>query len=248
MGHPSKPEGFCAIVVAGGAGRRFGGTTPKQFTLLGGKPVLAHTLQALDACARVSRIVLVLPGALIQEFRKTFSRRFDINKLSDMVVGGKTRRDSVRHGLEAVDALRFPYVAIHDGVRPFFDNAWFEEGLKALQHVPAVAVGIPPVDTIKQISSRGFIVKTPRREGLIQIQTPQMFQTEAIKTAHEIAKKKGLDATDDTMLMEQAGFPVRVLSGSSENIKITRKGDLFLAEAILAARQSRERAGGGTQR
>ena len=244
MGHPSKPEGFCAIVVAGGAGRRFGGTTPKQFTLLGGKPVLAHTLQALDACARVSRIVLVLPGALIQEFRKTFSRHFDINKLTDIVVGGKTRQDSVRHGLKAVDAVQFPYVAIHDGVRPFFDNAWFEEGLKVLQHVPAVAVGVPPVDTIKQISSRGFVVKTPRREGLIQIQTPQMFQTAAIKAAHEMAEKKGLDATDDTMLMEQAGFPVKVLSGSSENIKITRNGDLFLAEAILAACQSRKKGGG----
>ena len=244
MGHPSKPEGFCAIVVAGGKGRRFGGSTPKQFALLGGKPVLAHTLQALDACARVSRIILVLPGALIQEFRKTFSRRFDINKLTDIVVGGKTRRDSVWHGLKAVDAALFPYVAIHDGVRPFFENTWFEEGLKALQDVPAVAIGVPPVDTIKQISSRGFVVKTPRREGLIQIQTPQMFQTAAIKTAHEMAKKKRLDATDDTMLMEQAGFPVKVFFGSSENIKITRKGDLLLAEAILAARQSRKKGGG----
>jgi len=249
MGHLNKPEGFCAIVVAGGEGKRFGGTTPKQFALLDGKPVLAHTLQALDACAWISRIVLVLPGALIQKIRKTFPHRFDISKLSDMdmLEGGETRRDSVRHGLEVVDAEFFPHVAIHDGVRPFFDNTWFEKGLKALQHIPAVAVGVPPVDTIKQISSRGFIVKTPRRAGLIQIQTPQMFQTAVIKRVHKAAKKKGLDATDDTMLMEQAGFPVKVLSGSSENIKITWKGDLLLAKVILAARQSRKKADGETQ-
>jgi len=240
MGLSNNTEGFCAIVVAGGKGRRFGGAMPKQFTTLSGIPVLAHTLQAFNASPQVLKIILVLPKTLLQEFRETISKRFKINKLSDIVAGGKTRQDSVRQGLNAVDATIFPYVAIHDGVRPFLNNQWLEEGIKVLRYVPAVAVGTAPVDTIKRISSRGFVVKTLRREALIQIQTPQMFQTAVIKAVHERAQKSGLNATDDTALMEQAGFSVKILPGSSENIKITRKTDLYLAEAILAVRQSRE--------
>jgi 2-C-methyl-D-erythritol 4-phosphate cytidylyltransferase len=117
--------------------------------------------------------------------------------------------------------------------RPFFDPGWLETGLKVLREYPAVAVGISPVDTVKRVSSRGFVVATPKRKSLVMIQTPQMFQTHLIQEAHERAKEEGWVVTDDTALMERMGHPVKILPGSRRNIKITEPDDLKVAEVIL---------------
>ncbi len=224
---------LCVMVVAGGVGRRFGGEMPKQFLELDGTPVLVHTLRKFEEAGVVGRIVLVLPEERRRWFMENILSHYSFSKLSDVVPGGETRRDSVRHGLECLPPERDSYVAIHDGVRPFFEIRWLSEGLRALREFPAVAVGIPPVDTVKRVSSRGFAVATLKREGLVMIQTPQMFRTDLIKEAHKRAEMEGWPASDDTVLMERMGHPVKILPGSRWNIKITEPSDLELGKVLL---------------
>ena len=221
------------VVVAGGRGVRFGAKTPKQFLRLAGVPVLIHTLQKFEKARVVNRVVLVLPENRCRWFEETVLPDYSLSKLSNVVPGGETRRDSVRHGLARLVATEEPYVAVHDGVRPFFDLRWLEIGMAVLKNFPAVAFGVSPVDTVKRVSSRGFTVSTPKRVSLVMIQTPQMFHTSLIKEAHEKALKEGWPASDDTILMERMGYPVKVLPGSRWNIKITEPTDLGIGEMLL---------------
>ncbi len=229
----SDQAAFCALIVAGGNGSRFGGELPKQFLMLSGTPIIVHTLNKFEMSQVVSRMVLVLPVERCRWFEKTILHNYHFSKLSVIVEGGQSRQASVYRGLTRVDAGEYPFVVIHDGVRPFFNPHWLETGLQALMEVPVVAVGISPVDTIKRVSHRGFSVATLKRESLVMIQTPQMFRTELIREAHEKARKQGLSVTDDTSLMEWFGYPVKILPGSRWNIKITVPEDLKVGEVLL---------------
>ncbi len=228
-----NPVSLCVIVVAGGSGRRFGDSTPKQFLDLAGVPVLIHTLKRLDAARAVARVILVLPRDKRDWFEREILPAYPLEKLSDTVPGGDIRQASVANGLALVDADHFPCVAVHDGVRPFFDPRWLEAGLEVLEKFPAVAVGIPPVDTVKRVSGRGFVAATPRRDSLMMIQTPQMFHTRLLQEAHERARREGWAVSDDAALMERMGIPVKVLPGNRWNIKITEPADLKIGEVIL---------------
>ncbi len=221
------------VVVAGGTGRRFGGKIPKQFLELAGIPVLIRTLKKFNEVRVVKRIILVLPEDKRRWFKESILPDHPVSKLSDVVAGGETRQDSVRHGLARLSADREPYVAVHDGVRPFFDPRWLEMGLGVLKDFPAVAVGIPPVDTVKRVSSRGFVVCTLKRESLVMIQTPQMFRTGLVQEAHQKALEEGWQVSDDTALMERMGYPAKILPGSRWNIKITELADLEIGEILL---------------
>ncbi len=236
------PVSFCAVVVAGGAGRRFGGEVPKQFLSLGGMPVLVHTLLKFEAAPEVSRVVLVLPAEKKRWFETDILPEHQLSKLSEVVTGGETRQASVRHGLTRVDATREPFVAVHDGVRPFFDPRWLAEGLTLLSRYPAVAVGVSPTDTVKRVSSQRFTVATPKRESLVLVQTPQMFHTRLIREAHEKAKAEGWAVSDDTALMERMGHPVKILEGNRWNLKITEPSDLRVGETLLRLGKEKERA------
>ena len=238
----SDTHSFCAIVVAGGAGRRFGGETPKQFLTLAGVPVLIHTLLKFESAPEVNRVVLVLPAEKGRWFETDILPGYRLTKLSEIVTGGKRRQDSVRHGLARVDAGREPLVVIHDGVRPFFDPRWLAEGLALLKAFPAVAVGVSPSDTVKRVSSRRFTVATPKREGLVLIQTPQMFHTRLIQEAHEKARTAGWQVSDDTSLLERVGHPVKILPGDRWNIKITEPMDLTVGETLLRLERGREKS------
>lgn len=225
---------FCAVVAAGGVGRRFGGGIPKQFQLLSGVPVLIHTLRKFETSPLIARIILALPEERIPWFTSSVLSEFPLSKLSSIVPGGETRQASVSQGLQEVDPEKFSFVAIHDGVRPFFDPQWLEEGYEVLQSFSAVAVGIPPVDTVKRVSSRSFVTRTEKRESLVMIQTPQMFHTRLIRAVHEEAVVRGWSASDDATLMERAGHPVKIIPGSRWNIKITKPEDLRIGEILLA--------------
>jgi len=224
---------FCIVVAAGGRGRRFGSDVPKQFQTLSGVPILVHTLRKFESSALTNRIILILPENFIPWFEASILSVYPFSKLAEIVAGGETRQESVYHGLRRVDAERNPFVAIHDGVRPFFGPQCLEEGRRILQNVPAVAVGALPVETVKQVSSRAFVTRTQKRESLHMVQTPQMFHTRLIQAVHEDAREKGWVASDDATLMERAGYPVRILLGSRWNIKITEPEDLEIGEVLL---------------
>jgi 2-C-methyl-D-erythritol 4-phosphate cytidylyltransferase len=213
-----------SIVVAGGAGRRFGRL--KQFSELGGRPVLAW---AVEACrTRSAGVVLVLPDAPATEAP-------DRHGADAVVAGGATRADSVRSGLAAVpdDAA---VIVVHDAARPLASSALFDAVLAAVTDGGAdgAVPGVPPSDTIKAVDESGRVTDTLDRTRLVAVQTPQAFRAALLRRAH--AEAPAAAATDDAMLVEAVGGVVQVVPGDPGNLKITDPDDLDLAERLLAAR------------
>jgi 2-C-methyl-D-erythritol 4-phosphate cytidylyltransferase len=146
--------------------------------------------------------------------------------------GGLRRQDSVARGLARLEQ-DCDVVAVHDGARPFVSPGLIDRCVHAARTEGAVVVGLRAKDTVKIVTDQGLVRTTPARESLWQIQTPQAFQTEIIREAYRRAAEEQTDATDDSMLVEKLGHPVRVLEGEETNIKITVPEDLLIAEALL---------------
>ena len=231
------------VVPAAGQGRRMGGRISKQYLLLAGKPVLAHTLEALEANTAVGEIIVVARREEIEFCQREIVARFGFSKVKEVVEGGKERQDSVLAGLGHVSAS-FPWVAVHDGVRPLLTSEVISRVFDSLRNFSAVAAAVPLRDTIKLASSEGWVEKTLPREGIWAIQTPQAFERELLLAAHQRAQKEGVYATDDAALVERLGVKVRLVLGSPENIKVTVPDDLPLAEAVLARRLMLAEGGG----
>jgi 2-C-methyl-D-erythritol 4-phosphate cytidylyltransferase len=218
-----------SIVVAGGSGRRFG--EQKQFATLGGRPVLEW---AIEACRPVSAgVVLVIP-AESAETPGQGTHAADV-----VVVGGATRADSVRCGLEAVppDA---DVIVVHDAARPLAPPTLFVDVLDALhdESVVGAVPGLAPNDTIKVVDRDMNVTNTLDRTSLVSVQTPQAFRAAALRQAHARAQgSPDTVATDDAMLVEASGGRVRVVPGDPGNFKITTPDDLATAERLLAAAQ-----------
>jgi 2-C-methyl-D-erythritol 4-phosphate cytidylyltransferase len=225
-----------SIVVAAGSGRRFG--EMKQFSTLGGRPVLEW---AIDACRPLSAgVVLVLPALLPGR---------DTHGADVVVAGGPTRADSVRCGLAGVPA-EAEVIVVHDAARPLATTDTFASVLAALDEdgVSGAVPGLPPSDTIKAVDGAGNVTGTLDRGTLVAVQTPQAFRAAALRTAHE-GRRGGPNGsgegpgappvTDDAMLVEAGGGRVRVVPGQSDNLKITTADDLEAAERLLAARRTR---------
>ncbi len=226
---------ICAVIPAAGFGKRMGGSVPKQFLLLDGKPVLAHTLAVFDQCAEIDSITLVAPEAELEEARGEWMNSWP--KIRQVVKGGKERQDSVYNGLQSLDADA-EIVVVHDGVRPFLTSDMLCESIDAARETGAAVVAIPANDTLKRVSEDGWIRDTVDRSGLWRVQTPQTFQVPLLKKAFEKAKLDGFYGTDESMLVERMGGAVKIVPGSERNIKITRPEDLILGGQI--ARSLRE--------
>ncbi len=221
-----------AVIPAAGKGIRMGDTVEKQFLILNGKSILAHTLSPFEACSRINRIVIVAPAQSLQYCWEEVVRSFEYNKVVQIVKGGKHRQDSVRMGLEAIESP-CDLVMIHDGVRPFVTIETIERAIDAAESHDATVVAVPAQDTIKAVKE-GVVMKSVIKGELWRVQTPQTFSYELISRAHREALKDGYLGTDDASLVERLGHPVKVLMGSYRNIKITTSEDLDLARAILS--------------
>jgi len=221
-----------AVIVAAGKGIRMNDTVKKQYLPLTGRPVLSHTLAVFDECNLISKIFLVVSQNDFDYCRNNILPM--LNKEIKLVTGGKERQDSVYNGLIAVGENN-GIVIIHDGVRPFVNKEMLELCLRGAIKHGACIIGVPVQDTLKRISSSGDIEKTIERSNIWIAQTPQAFQYEIIRKAHENAMLKGHAGTDDAFLVEQMGTPVKIIKGNKNNIKITTREDLKIAEAILQA-------------
>ena len=219
-----------AVIVAAGKGIRMNDTVRKQYLPLAGRPVLAHSLTLFEECNLISKIILVVPEDDFNFCKKEILPARS-EKTVRLVPGGKKRQDSVYNGLLAADENK-GIVVIHDGVRPFINIEMLELCINGAKEVGACIFGIPVHDTVKQVES-GHIIKTLERDTLWLAQTPQAFQYEIIRKAHENARLKGYEGTDDAFLVEQMGKHVKIINGSKNNIKITTREDLKLAEAVL---------------
>jgi 2-C-methyl-D-erythritol 4-phosphate cytidylyltransferase len=216
-----------AIVVAAGSGKRFG--QRKQFVYLRGKPVLEWTLEAFERHPEVASIVLVLPD---EQDRKHYQMRY--SKILDVVRGGAQRQDSVWQGFRLLDAASTDLVLVHDGARPLVDAGLISRIIAEAAAGGAAVPIIPLVDTMKEVND-GRVVRTVDRTTIFRVQTPQGFQYPVLKKAMDAARRDRFYGTDEAMLVEWIGFPVRALAGDPRNIKITTPLDLKMAEALLDA-------------
>jgi 2-C-methyl-D-erythritol 4-phosphate cytidylyltransferase len=222
-----------AIVLAGGAGKRMGSSTSKQFLLLDNKPILVHTLQIFQECRPVDGIYLVVNHRDLPLIQEEILETYHFSKIMKLVIGGRLRQDSVRNGLEAIDES-CDVVIIHDAARPFVSPAFVEKSIFLMEMFDAVVPAIPARDTIKVISKEGFVLKTLERDALWHIQTPQTFKYDLIAKAYREGMAKKLCGYDDSTFIEHLGKKVKVIEGSPYNIKITTPEDLLIARGILA--------------
>jgi 2-C-methyl-D-erythritol 4-phosphate cytidylyltransferase len=214
------------IIVAGGAGKRMNSEIPKQFLIVAGKPILIHTFESFIKYSKDIKLTLVLPEPFI-DFWKSMCKRFSFEAKHTIVEGGNTRFDSVRNGLKGIQDNSL--VAIHDGVRPLVSKETlsrvFKKASETGNAIPVVKIS----ESLRKINGEdSFFVN--RREFRL-VQTPQCFHAELIKQAYQQDFKE--EFTDDATVVEALGTKINLVEGNTENIKITRPGDIKIATAFL---------------
>ena len=217
-----------------------GGNVRKQFRLLGGLPLLVHSLRVFQSSPVIDAVVVAVPDSDVEYCRTEIVKLHGFSKVTHVVAGGKERQDSVRHALSVVEA-GIDLVVIHDAVRPFVTETMVRQVVEAAAVDGAAIIALPMRDTVKHVGDDRLIERTIDRRPLWLAQTPQAFRRDWLQEAHRKAQAEGLEATDDAFLLEWMGHSVRVVEGSGENIKVTRPEDLIIGEAILAARQTGDR-------
>jgi len=213
-----------AIIAAAGSSKRMGGVD-KIFAPLGGKPLLAWSVDTCQRCDLVQQIVITLNNSNLEQGRKLMKER-GWSKAT-ICRGGIKRQDSVREGLRRLKNC--DWVLIHDGARPFLTVDLIRRGLEAARETGAAIAGVPVKDTIKLANEAGLITETPQRDRLWTAQTPQIFKADIITEAYN---KLTTEITDDAAAVERLGYKVKLYLGAYNNIKVATPEDLALAEAI----------------
>ncbi|PZU83892.1 MAG: bifunctional 2-C-methyl-D-erythritol 4-phosphate cytidylyltransferase/2-C-methyl-D-erythritol 2,4-cyclodiphosphate synthase [Chelatococcus sp.] len=216
-----------ALLVAAGRGLRAGGDAPKQYRRIGTRPVLAHALTPFLAERGIARVAVVIGEGDAERYSDAVAE-FDDMRLAAATIGGETRQDSVRLGLQALARTGFDgIVLVHDAARPFVTGALIRAAMDSLGTGGSAAIpALPVTDTIKRTSPDGLIVETPPRDSLVNVQTPQAFRLAPLLAAHEAAAAAGLSGfTDDAALMEWAGHAVATFPGDHGNVKLTHPED-----------------------
>ncbi len=222
--------GTWAVLVAAGEGSRLGGDRPKAFAALGGRPLLAESLERLDGSAWIDAIVVAAPPEW-EEPAILLAEELVASKVAAVVTGGETRAGSVRRALAEVpeEAL---VVLVHDAARPLVDDEVIERLLTRLgEGVDGAIPGLPLVDTIKRVD-RGAVAETLERGSLVAAQTPQAFVAERLRSAFA---GELTDATDCASLVERIGGTIGVVAGDPRLVKVTTAADLELVERLLTA-------------
>ena len=242
----------CAIVLAGGKGTRMNSEIPKQFLVVGGKPLISYSLDVFEKSPFIDAIIIVTSQDYTG-YMKALVKENGYKKIAGIALGGKERYDSVHSGLELIQTLMSSgagqlsrdeewlsgedYIFIHDGARPCVTAQIIYNCMQDVMEYKACVAAVPVKDTIKVADKAGMSVNTPDRSTLWQIQTPQVFEAGLIKEAYERLYNDTTagNITDDAMVVEQeSGVKVCLVEGSYHNIKITTPEDLLVAESFLA--------------
>lgn len=216
-----------AIIVAAGSGRRLGGVK-KQFLDLKGVPVLVHSIQTLSAVNEVFEIVVVTGNDDIA-FVEKLKKAYNLQKVTAVTAGGRTRQESVRAGFDKT-SQKASFIAVHDAARPFLCKEDVRAVIQDAEKWQAAILAVPVKDTIK-LTEDGFVKKTIDRDMLCAVQTPQVFARDLFLRALCKAEEEKLDFTDDSQLLEWMGINVKLTVGKDENIKITTRADWKRANA-----------------
>jgi 2-C-methyl-D-erythritol 4-phosphate cytidylyltransferase len=236
-----------AIIPAAGLGTRMASApgrkskkpaASKQFTELGGTPIVIHTLRKFSASPEVSEIYVALRENEIEGFSTRLTKEAGdiLQKKIHLVEGGEHRQHSVANAINSVSATDDDIVLVHDAVRPFVTEEIIRDVIRAAQKYGAAIAGLPAVDTVKQVertADGALVTATFPRERVVMAQTPQGFRYDVLKKAFDEAAADGFVGTDEASLVERSGHAVAVVMGSARNIKITAPADLELAEFYL---------------
>jgi 2-C-methyl-D-erythritol 4-phosphate cytidylyltransferase len=244
LGDAPRVADTCAVVVAGGVGMRFGDPKGKQYVDLCGLPIASWAILALDRAPSIGRIVVVCSPEREEEMRREVLGSVSLTCEVQIAQAGATRQDSVRAGLAAVPR-EYPLVAIHDAARPLITSDAVEAAIARVRDDESVVGAICAArmtDTIKLVED-STIVATPERGFYWSAQTPQVFRTLDIVSAHALAKRDSVVATDDASLIERTGGRVVCVESPRDNIKVTVPEDLAVARALMERRLIEEGCG-----
>ena len=217
-----------AIILAAGSGRRFG--EKKQFKKLNGKPIWFYSLNTFIQSESVNELILVIPNDSLETLKQ--SQVFtSLNKTNNikLVSGGESRKDSVFNGLKVVKKA-IDIVCIHDAARPFIKASYIKHSVEACSEFDGAIIAIPSVDTVKKVDKQ-IIKNTIDRESLWMAQTPQTFKKD--KLLYAIKNSSHLNITDESMLMEESNFKIKLIEGDQSNFKITNEIDWELAKVMV---------------
>jgi 2-C-methyl-D-erythritol 4-phosphate cytidylyltransferase len=226
-----------AILPAAGLGTRMGADMPKQFLSLDGVPVLLFTLRRLAACPAITEFVIATRAEEIDSLRVSIASE-NLGRPVHVVRGGATRQDSVANALPEVSSDT-DLILVHDAVRPLVTRDQIERVIEEAAACDAAILGIPAMDTVKEVkraslpSDVALVTATIPRERVVLAQTPQVFRASLLIEAFGRARADEVSASDEAGLVERLGWNVHVVAGSERNLKITRPGDLQLAEFYL---------------
>lgn len=229
-----------AIVLAAGSGRRMQFPQPKQFMMLGEKPLLWYSLQAVERSEIIDDCILVTGAEYISYVKTEIVERYGFRKIREITAGGSERYESVYSGLKALKEAS-GYVFIQDGARPFLTEEILRDTYEAVCRYGACVAAVPVKDTVKIADGEGFAVQTPNRSLVWAVQTPQVFEAGLIRQAYDMLferleelKERGVAVTDDAMVAEtMLGTRVKLVKASYENIKITTPEDRKTALGFL---------------
>ncbi len=222
-----------AIIAAAGNGERINSLHSKMLLRIMEKPVLAYTIDQFEQSEKIDKIILTIRLQDHQLIEKEILQKYNYKKIFMIVSGGLTRQESVHHGLKAIkedDGI----VCIHDGARPLVKKWMIDETIDCTNHYEGAIMAIPATETIKKIFLENMTVeKTINRDKCWIIQTPQSFKLKYIRSLYQKALNDRLTVTDDSSIVEHYGGTVKIITGSEDNIKITTKVDMALAEILI---------------
>ncbi len=217
-----------AIIAAGGIGKRFNSTLPKQFILLAGKPIIVHTLEVFENSSVIDEIIVVCVKDYLN-YCHELVKKFGLQKVKKIIVGADERQSSIYNAVKNIDDANF--ICVHDAARPFVKDNLITETIIQCKNNDGCICALNVHDTIKVCND--YVEKTLPREKIFLAQTPQTFKAEILKMVYEKAMMENFFGTDDSSLLEHYGYKIKVIAGNAENFKITEPLDLLLAESLL---------------
>ena len=229
--------GYKVVILAAGQGKRMGAGKNKLLLPLNDVPVLIHTLLVFEHDEECEGIILAIHPSDEQEFTRLL-KQYHINKIQTFVPGGEERQNSVANAIMKVEYDGV--VLVHDGARPFIDKDTIHQLVSVANLAGAAVVAVPVKDTIKKVDN-SKIVETIERSSLWAVQTPQAFRICILREAHQLADNQGFLGTDEASVVERLPYPITIVEGSYDNIKLTTPEDLYFAEAIIRKREKNQK-------
>ncbi len=219
-----------AIIPSGGIGSRFSSPIPKQYVKVLGKEIIIDTLEVFQKSELINEIIIPAEKPYFPLLEELVDK-YNLSKVIKIVEGGKERQDSVFNGLKSKYFNNDDYIIVHDAARPLLSQSVLENALKEAHKHDSVVVAVKARDTL--ISGNDSVEQYVDRSKIYYAQTPQIFKYDILKKSFDIAEKNKLKGTDESMIVKNAGFNVKIIEGEFINFKITSKSDLMILEKLV---------------